>query len=91
MVSERLAAHWFDEAVLIAAAIERIRAGERPFERAVVFLPRVDRGLPADLLRALGDVTDENHNGHEKGAPQHQLGAASPGLQARTLLAFPMT
>lgn len=58
MVSERLAAHWFDEADLIAAAIERIRAGERPFERAVVFLPRVDRGLPADLLRAIGDVTD---------------------------------
>ena len=58
MVSERLAAHWFDEADLITAAIEHIRAGERPFDRAVVFLPRVDRGLPADLLRALGDVTD---------------------------------
>ncbi|MAT06331.1 MAG: hypothetical protein CL424_14935, partial [Acidimicrobiaceae bacterium] len=58
MVAERLAEQWYDEADLITAAIERIRAGVRPFESAVAFLPRIDRGLPADLLRVIGDATD---------------------------------
>ena len=58
MVAERLAEQWYDEADLITAAIDRLRGGVRPFERAVAFLPRIDRGLPADLLRAIGDLTD---------------------------------
>ena len=58
MVSERLAGHWYDEADLITLAIERVRSGGPPFERAVAFLPRIDRGLPADLLRSVGDTID---------------------------------
>lgn len=58
MVTERLAEGWFDEADLLTRAVEHIDRGGPPFERAVVFLPRPERGLAADLLAALGRHVD---------------------------------
>lgn len=54
MVGERLAVGWFDEADLLALALERIEGGAPLFDRAVAFLPRPERGLAADLLQAVG-------------------------------------
>jgi ATP-dependent helicase/nuclease subunit B len=58
MVAERLAGEWYDEADLIALAIDRIAAGAPLFDRAVAFLPRPDRGLPTELFRAIGARAD---------------------------------
>lgn len=58
MVADRLRDEWYDEADLLAGAIARIGQGAPLFERAVAFLPRVERGLPADLLRAIGTRAD---------------------------------
>lgn len=58
MVTERLADVWYDEADLIALTIERIRSGVELFERAVAFLPRLERGLATDLYRAIGERAD---------------------------------
>lgn len=58
MVAERLAGDWFDEADLLALAIDRIAAGTPLFDRAVAFLPRPERGLPTDLFRAIGARAD---------------------------------
>jgi RecB family exonuclease len=58
MVAERLAAGWYDEADLLHRAIARIHAGAPLFERAVAFLPRAERGLPADLFGAIGARAD---------------------------------
>ena len=58
MTAERLAADWYDEADLFRLAIDRIHDGCELFERAVAFLPRPDRGLAADLFRAIGNRCD---------------------------------
>ena len=58
MVSERLADRWYDEGDLLASAIERIGHGAPLFDRAVVFLPRAESGLPTSLFRAIGARAD---------------------------------
>lgn len=58
MVAERLTAKWFDEADLLALAIERIRGGIDLFDQAIAFVPRPDLGLTAELLRAIGERAD---------------------------------
>ena len=58
MVAERLAEQWYDEADLLALAIERLRSGAELFGRGIAFLPRIERGLAAELLRAIGERSD---------------------------------
>ncbi|MEO6653994.1 MAG: PD-(D/E)XK nuclease family protein [Ilumatobacteraceae bacterium] len=58
MVAERLAHQWYDEADLLALAIERIDAGRVPFEHAVALLPQPEPGLVGDLLSAVGRCAD---------------------------------
>ena len=54
-MASRLAADWYDEADLFAAAVERL-ATQPPAAPIVVFLPRPELGWPAELLRTLGQV-----------------------------------
>jgi ATP-dependent helicase/nuclease subunit B len=58
MVGDRLADGWYDEADLLALAIDRVDRGAPLFERAVAFLPRAERGLPTSLFRAIGARCD---------------------------------
>lgn len=55
-VATRLAADWYDEADLFAAAIEQLDT-QPPTAPVIAFLPRPEPGWPAGLLRALADLT----------------------------------
>lgn len=84
LVTERLAADWYDEADLLALAIDRIAAGAPLFDEAVAFLPRPDSGLPAALLRQIGARADLHVLLEWAGVPEvdHEATAFAESLDA---------